>query len=203
MRRALWGGITVGLLSVAALLGCEGDPNDPATWVKKLEEGALREKSVEELTRIYTDALNAAHGNNDDAKVKAIRDVVVPALVDAFKKFRDDVGSRDKILDALAAMHDARAEEIFIAALDFVPDLSEPQAVKGAEGLGVLRSQRGVDARWQVMPAWTRASILNVARMAWFSSDRTIREYAEDVWHVPVRPSPVTTQAKGARRAGG
>ena len=64
-------------------------------------------------------------------------------------------------------------------------------------------AQRGVDARWQVMPAWTRASILNVARMAWFSSDRTIREYAEDVWHVPVRPSPLATQEKGAQRAGG
>ncbi|MGH6752154.1 MAG: glycogen/starch/alpha-glucan phosphorylase, partial [Bradyrhizobium sp.] len=49
-------------------------------------------------------------------------------------------------------------------------------------------AQRGIDARWQVMPAWTRASILNVARMPWFSSDRTIREYAEDIWHVPVRP---------------
>ncbi|MFN5721150.1 MAG: glycogen/starch/alpha-glucan phosphorylase, partial [Bradyrhizobium sp.] len=43
-------------------------------------------------------------------------------------------------------------------------------------------AQRGIDARWQVPPAWTRASILNVARMAWFSSDRTIREYAEDIW---------------------
>jgi starch phosphorylase len=64
-------------------------------------------------------------------------------------------------------------------------------------------AQRSVDARWQVMPAWTRASILNVARMAWFSSDRTIREYAEDVWHVPVRPSPLTTRQKGAQRAGG
>ena len=47
-------------------------------------------------------------------------------------------------------------------------------------------AQRGIDARWQVVPAWTRASILNVARMAWFSSDRTIREYAEDIWNVPV-----------------
>jgi starch phosphorylase len=51
-------------------------------------------------------------------------------------------------------------------------------------------AQRGIDARWQVMPAWTRASILNVARMAWFSSDRTIREYAEEIWNVPVRPTP-------------
>jgi starch phosphorylase len=49
-------------------------------------------------------------------------------------------------------------------------------------------AQRGIDARWQVVPAWTRASILNVARMAWFSSDRTIREYAEEIWNVPVRP---------------
>ena len=64
-------------------------------------------------------------------------------------------------------------------------------------------AQRGIDARWQVIPAWTRASILNVARMPWFSSDRTIREYAEDIWHVPVRPSPLTTRQKGAQRAGG
>src|SRR4051812_30388289 len=47
-------------------------------------------------------------------------------------------------------------------------------------------AQRGVDARWQTVPAWTRASMLNVARMAWFSSDRTIREYADDIWNVPV-----------------
>src|ERR1700739_3957934 len=62
-------------------------------------------------------------------------------------------------------------------------------------------AQRGVDARWQVMPAWTRASILNVARMAWFSSDRTIREYAEEIWNVPVHPSPVATQGQGIRGA--
>jgi starch phosphorylase len=61
------------------------------------------------------------------------------------------------------------------------------------------QAQRGIDARWQVVPAWTRASILNVARMAWFSSDRTIREYAEEIWNVPVRPSP-PLQEPGAQR---
>ncbi|MDE2377998.1 glycogen/starch/alpha-glucan phosphorylase [Bradyrhizobium sp.] len=58
-------------------------------------------------------------------------------------------------------------------------------------------AQRGIDARWRVVPAWTRASILNVARMAWFSSDRTIREYADDIWNVPVHP---TTPAEQTRR---
>ena len=62
------------------------------------------------------------------------------------------------------------------------------------------QAQRGIDARWQVVPAWTRASILNVARMAWFSSDRTIREYAEDIWNVPVHgPLPQTSAQRGAR----
>jgi glycogen phosphorylase len=60
------------------------------------------------------------------------------------------------------------------------------------------QAQRGIDGRWQVAPAWTRASILNVARMAWFSSDRTIREYAEEIWNVPVRPTPRT--AEGVQR---
>jgi starch phosphorylase len=48
------------------------------------------------------------------------------------------------------------------------------------------QAQRRVDRLWQSPADWWRMSILNTARMAWFSSDRAIREYAREIWHVPV-----------------
>ncbi len=50
-------------------------------------------------------------------------------------------------------------------------------------------AQRAADIRWRDRKSWWRASIMNTARTGWFSSDRTISEYAEDIWRVPVRPS--------------
>ncbi len=46
-----------------------------------------------------------------------------------------------------------------------------------------FRTQRTIDVQWP-QPQWTMMAILNVARMGWFSSDRTIREYAEDIWDI-------------------
>ena len=69
-----------------------------------------------------------------------------------------------------------------------------------ADFASYYEAQRGIDARWQVVPAWSRASILNVAGMAWFSSDRAIREYAEDIWDVPIHPTTSALQdMRGAR----
>ena len=51
-----------------------------------------------------------------------------------------------------------------------------------------LRCQEEVSQAWRDPERWTRMTILNVARMGKFSSDRSIHEYAEDIWHVkPVR----------------
>ena len=46
--------------------------------------------------------------------------------------------------------------------------------------------QREVDAVWKNTPEWQSKAIHNVARMGWFSSDRTIRQYAQEIWGTPV-----------------
>ncbi|MGD8843305.1 MAG: glycogen/starch/alpha-glucan phosphorylase, partial [Gammaproteobacteria bacterium] len=50
--------------------------------------------------------------------------------------------------------------------------------------------QAEVDRAYADREHWTRMSILNAARSGKFSSDRTIREYCEDIWKV----EPVSIQ---------
>lgn len=45
-------------------------------------------------------------------------------------------------------------------------------------------AQRQVDARWGDPAGWRRSAILNTANMGWFSSDRTISDYAREIWGV-------------------
>jgi len=56
-------------------------------------------------------------------------------------------------------------------------------------------TQDRVDALYRAEDEWTRKAVLNVAGMGFFSSDRTIAEYAHDIWHsTPVHiPAPGVT----------
>ena len=47
-----------------------------------------------------------------------------------------------------------------------------------------IQTQERVDAAYRDRSGWTRKAILNVARAGKFSSDRTIQEYATEIWHV-------------------
>jgi len=42
--------------------------------------------------------------------------------------------------------------------------------------------QYEVGRQWRQPDLWWRKAVLNTARMSWFSSDRTIREYAGEIW---------------------
>ena len=50
-----------------------------------------------------------------------------------------------------------------------------------------LACQEAVDQEFVDEPLWDRKAILNVARAGHFSSDRSIREYAELIWNVSAR----------------
>jgi starch phosphorylase len=46
--------------------------------------------------------------------------------------------------------------------------------------------QNKVGDAFQDVDTWTRKAILNVARMGKFSTDRTIKQYSEEIWGIPV-----------------
>lgn len=50
-----------------------------------------------------------------------------------------------------------------------------------------IREQAKLDELYRNPGEWNRKAILNVARIGKFSSDRTIREYAEEIWGVEVK----------------
>ena len=44
--------------------------------------------------------------------------------------------------------------------------------------------QRDVSEAYQDEDAWSRKAALNIARVGVFSSDRTVREYAREIWKI-------------------
>ena len=62
-----------------------------------------------------------------------------------------------------------------------------------------MNCQALVSAAYRESEVWTRMSIANVARMGKFSSDRSIREYCQEIWRVkPVKIALLTTDQANA-----
>lgn len=95
------------------------------------------------------------------------------------------------VLSLIASGHFAPAEPDLFA--PFVRRLVEEDPfLVLADFRAYVECQGRASRAWSDVVGWTSASILNVARMGRFSSDRSIRDYVREVWHVrPVKLAPV------------
>jgi glycogen phosphorylase len=99
-----------------------------------------------------------------------------PQLAQAIESIEAGVFSPDDVDRFAALMSALRHSDRYMVTADFD---------------AYCATQRSVEKLWLSPSDWMRASMLNIARMAWFSSDRTVGEYAQDIWNVPFQlPSP-------------
>lgn len=49
-------------------------------------------------------------------------------------------------------------------------------------------AQGRIDRRYRDQDAWARSAIANIANMGYFSSDRSIEDYAKNIWHIKPLP---------------
>ncbi|MCH2202076.1 MAG: glycogen/starch/alpha-glucan phosphorylase [Fuerstiella sp.] len=61
---------------------------------------------------------------------------------------------------------------------------AEDQWLTIADLRSYIDAQRDVNKSYQDPNNWNRMSIMNTAASGWFSSDRTIQQYAEEIWNV-------------------
>ena len=104
-----------------------------------------------------------------------------------FDVYRSDPLLKDA-LDLIASGRFSRGDaSLFRPLVDSL--LGDDPYLVLADFAAYVDCQSSVDAAYRDTDRWTRTSILNVARMGRFSSDRAIREYCRDVWRV--EPVPV------------
>ena len=87
----------------------------------------------------------------------------------------------------IASGHFSRGErELFRPFVDSL--LYNDEYMLLADYQSYIDAQYEVERTWCDTDLWTRMSILNVARMGRFSSDRAVLEYCKDIWHISPQP---------------
>jgi starch phosphorylase len=93
------------------------------------------------------------------------------------------------VLDALASGTFSPGEPgLFRPIVDSLLNGGDPYLVL-ADFAAYCAAQEEVEKAYRDPERWTRMAILNVARSGKFSSDRTIREYAQEIWGI--KPVPI------------
>jgi starch phosphorylase len=94
-----------------------------------------------------------------------------------------------RVVDSIASGHFSRGDkELFRPIVARLLSGSD-EYVHLADLAPYVETQKRVDEAYLDRPEWNRKSLLNIARMGKFSSDRTVAEYARDIWKI--RPAVV------------
>ncbi len=122
-------------------------------------------------------------GLNAEA-VAAMRPHYKPKVIVA-----DDQDLSEVITVLQSSQFNASEPGIFDPIINAILSPQDPW-MTAADFAGFITAQRRVAETYLDRELWTRKSILNTASSGHFSSDRTIREYNEEIWHL----KPVTSR---------
>jgi starch phosphorylase len=120
---------------------------------------------VEEVTKLVTDGYNPRKYYEADAELAAILDWL-----------GTDFFTPDEGANVLAPLRDNLLyHDPFLCLADFK---------------SYCEAQEKVSQAFKDKARWGKMAVLNTARVGKFSSDRTIAEYARDIWHLDPVPIP-------------
>jgi starch phosphorylase len=85
-----------------------------------------------------------------------------------------------------------REAGIFKPIASSIRDPQDPWMV-AADFRSYINAQQRVSNTFQNVETWTRMSILNTAASGWFSSDRAIHQYADEIWQLSQEPVGLRT----------
>jgi starch phosphorylase len=96
----------------------------------------------------------------------------------------DDDEDFSRVMRLLDSGHFNRFEPgVLDAVIQSIREPADPW-MTAADFRGFVDAQMDADAAYRDGERWTRMSILNTAAAGRFSTDRTMRDYNEDIWHL-------------------
>jgi hypothetical protein len=110
--------LMIGVVAVASLVpGCR-DEDDPEYLIDLMHDRPWREHALKNLNEIFSNTMQENGNDLANPKMKELVNIMVPGLIDGFKKFTRDKFNRTEIIKILAQMNDERSVEVFMQGLD-------------------------------------------------------------------------------------
>lgn len=108
---------------------------------------------------------------------------------DPMQIFNNDQDVRKVLMQLINGFYSPNDPELF---RDLYNSLLNTQCTQYADTYFILadfrsyvEAQKKINAAYADEKEWARKAILNIAASGKFSSDRTIQEYVDDIWHLP------------------